>query len=475
VKDLSKLRGITFDSQRLLDRKYSSSKNSKFDPKSDSMRLHILLPLATLFEGRKALPLEERSTLVISLALNSATSAVAALGSSIYSLNITNDPIGDKAVLSGISSRMEMQLELSKRIITNEPVLTPEEFAALGPARRDYTSTYQQAKQTLEDKVKDFFMHPVERESPGDAIVLLATLEVTVADAKKFESVLNQLEKSAHSEHNKQQTEPNVSDNTPPETMTNSTDNSQEEHTHASDRPSGNVNIVRTVEKRNFAVTFDAVISVGDAYLEKSEGLKHIKSLNVDRESINQYIQLEEILKRLCRMRQTIINDEPTMNHGESMAILYATFYLLDNLKKVSVAANKTELQPLIKQLNLDQDVKEQREKTDAAVERFWSALLSKMPFEPVTLKPTATEPHGDFNSRCGSQNQTLEGKPTLAVRDKMKVLAAAYEKIVEYFDSLPKDKVLSKEQQIKIIKFHANVENILKESALATGETQLD
>ena len=171
----------------------------------------------------------------------------------------------------------------------------------------------------------------------------------------------------------------------------------------------------------------------------------------------------------------TIINAEPTMNHGESMAIFYATFYLLDNLKKVSIAASKTELQPLIKQLNLDQDVKVQREKTDAAVERFWSALLSKMPFEPIMRKPTATEPHGDFKSGSGSQNQTLEDKPTLVVRDKMKVLAAAYDKIVEYFDSLPKDKVLSKEQQTKIIEFHANVENILKESVLATGVTQLD
>src|ERR1700753_3310956 len=98
------------------------------------MRLRILLSLATLFPGRKAITLKERNAIVISIALDSATSAVAALGDSIYALNVTNEPIGDKRELSAISSRLGMQLDLSKLIIESEPVLTLEELNALGPA-----------------------------------------------------------------------------------------------------------------------------------------------------------------------------------------------------------------------------------------------------------------------------------------------------------------------------------------------------
>src|ERR1700753_579105 len=116
------------------------------------MRLRILLSLATLFVGREAIPLKERSAIVISLALNSATSAVAVLGDGIYALNVTNDPIGDKRELTAISSRLGMQLELCKLIISGEPVLTLEELNTLGPARRNYTNAYQRAKKTLEDK-----------------------------------------------------------------------------------------------------------------------------------------------------------------------------------------------------------------------------------------------------------------------------------------------------------------------------------
>jgi hypothetical protein len=447
--------------------------------KSHIMRLQALLPVAMLFAGQNAHPIEERSVDVVSLAVKSATSMVISFENAISSIHILRHTILHHEPLLTMANLVITQMDNSKIIIGNETVLTLQEFNSLEPDIQEYSDAYESIKKTLDGKVKEFFHYVSEAKSDTATISLLAQLEASVFKAKTFIHVLDDYKKLVQTEHDRLQKELEPQDEDVDDQRTNTdgpativistdpTNNTKYENIPVLKDSLSDSNATAVINNGNFTSIFEAVVAAGDAYLEKSESLKLLQPLNSSRKAVKQYIKLEAVLEKKLLEATTNISAEPTLNRGEAMALLYAASYVVENLKKVALVTNKWRLQPLMRQSNIVPEMKAQIQKTDAAVEKFWSTLQSKMPFEPILLPPMMTEFPVLVQPESESESQTSDGdgKSLSAVKESISALTAAYTEIVNFFTPLPVDDWPSEEQQEKILELHANIEKVLDES----------